>query len=127
MTTPPIVINSNLPFDTPQTEPNFCKNWNPNDTTQVGCICYNRTIECHSGIHDLSRFKDHRKRKTHQLVICGLLNVTFDPNILEKFPKLRSVHFEYGMLANWSANFPKLNHLQVGNPNQTLAYRSFKL
>lgn len=114
--TPSIFINSNSSSETTETEFNFCSTWNLNNSTQTGCIFYNHTIKCHNGIDDLFRFKNHRMRKTHQIILCGLTNVTFEPNIFGKFPKLKSLHFEYGRLTNMSADFPKLNHLQVGNP-----------
>lgn len=113
MATPSIIINANTSCETTQTEPSFCSTWNLNNTIQTGCIFYNHTIKCHSGIDALFRFKIHRMQKTHQIILCGLPNVTFEPNIFSKFPKLKSLYFEYGLLTNMSADFPKLNHLQV--------------
>lgn len=116
VTTPSIIIiNSNSSRETTQTEPNFCSTWNLNYTTKTGCIFYNHTIKCDNGIDDLFGFKGRRMRKTHQIILCGLSIVTFKPNIFARFPNLKSLHFEYGLLTNISADFPKLNHLQVGN------------
>lgn len=116
MATPSIIVNSNSSSETTQTEPNLCNAWNLNDNTQTGCIFYNHTIKCHNGIDDFIGFENYRMRRTHRIILCGLPNITFESNIFTKFPKLKSLHFEYGLLTNMSANFPKLNHLQVGNP-----------
>lgn len=94
-------------------ESNLCGNWNLSDSTQTKCIRYNRTIQCNGNVNHLFRFKEHRLRKIRTIIFCGWPNETFDPIILLNFPKLKSLHFEYGPLLNISDNFPKLNHLQV--------------
>lgn len=119
----PLCCSENLPTQKNQTviastqiellERRKCTGWNNANATKVEkCVWHNRSLKC-SGSVDKLEIISNLTSKIHHVVFCNWTNETFDPSILASFRKLRSIHLEYGALAEISGDFPHLPHLTV--------------
>lgn len=51
--------------------------------------------------------------KVWHIIFCGWSNDTFDPMILKKFPRLKTIVIEHGPLQFINVEFPHLKHVKV--------------
>lgn len=90
-----------------------CTIWNnANETRHEKCIWHNRSLKCNGNLDKLE-IKSNFTSKIHHIVLCNWTSEVFDPSILSRFKRLRSLHMEYGSFAEIIGDFPHLPHLAV--------------
>lgn len=84
-----------------------------NRTQQNRCSWNNRSLECYGKLTNLTAIKHNQLERTRQITFCGWQNEKFNSTILGRFPKLKSLHIEHGLLLQFVNDFPPLKHLKV--------------